>query len=139
MSLNYSAILVASVAQFIIGAIWYMPIFGKTWGKIHGMDTVPPEELKVMQKKMIPYLVVQFIATIITTFVLAIFITYSPYAWNVYALAGFFWIGFVVPTQVSAVIFGGTKKEWVMTKILIMAGGSILCLEAGAIIIKWML
>ena len=132
------AILIASVVQFIIGAIWYMPIFGKKWGEIHGMDKVPPEELKMMQKKMGPFFLLQFVMTVVTTVVLAIFITYLPSDWNVYALAFFFWIGFVVPTQVSAVVFGGTKFEWIFTKILIMAGGSLACLEAGAIIIKWM-
>ena len=138
MYLDYVAILIASIAQFIIGAVWYMPIFGNTWGKIHGMDTVPPEELKVMQRKMWPLLLAQFVVTVVTTVVLAIFVTNPPQGWNVYALAGFLWIGFVVPTQVSAVLFGGTKPEWVITKILIMAGGSLLCLESAAIIIKMM-
>ncbi len=135
----YIAIAVAAVAQFIIGAIWYMPVFGNLWGKIHGMEKVPPEEMKVMQKKMLPFLLVQFIVTVVTSVVLAIFITNLPSSWNVYALAGFFWIGFVVPTQVGAVIFGGTEGKWVVKKILIMAGGSLLCLEAGAAIIKFML
>lgn len=138
MYLDYVAILIASVAQFIIGAVWYMPIFGNTWGKIHGVDALGPESQKVMQRKMLPLLLVQFIVTVVTTVVLAIFITNLPEDWNVYALAAFFWIGFVVPTQVSAVLFGGTKPEWVVTKILIMAGGSLLCLESAAIIIKWM-
>ena len=132
------AIAVAAVAQFIIGAVWYMPIFGKKWGEIHGFDAVSPEEQKVMQKKMMPLLVVQFLVTVVTTVVLAIFITYLPADWNVYALAGFFWLGFVVPTQVSAVLFGGTKPEWVVVKTLIMAGGSLLCLEVAAIILKTM-
>lgn len=136
--MNVLAIAVAAVAQFIIGAVWYMPLFGNLWGKIHGMDAVPKEELRVMQKHMMPYLVVQFLMTIVTTVVLAIFVTFLPRDWNVYALAGFFWIGFVVPTQVSAVIFGGTKREWILTKILIMAGGSLLCLEVAVFIMTWM-
>ena len=45
------AILVATVGQFIFGAIWYMPVFGKLWGKIHGFDQVPPEKQKEMMKK----------------------------------------------------------------------------------------
>lgn len=139
MTLPYLAILVASVAQFIIGAIWYMPVFGNLWGKIHGMDKVPPEEMKVMQKKMMPLMLVQFLVTVVTSVVLALFITNLPTSWNVYALAGFFWIGFVVPTQISAVVFGGTESKWVVQKILIMAGGSLLCLEAAAAIIKLML
>ncbi len=139
MALNFVAILVASVAQFIIGAVWYMPVFGKLWGKIHGFDTFSPESQKEMQKKMMPLLVVQFLSTLVTTVVLAIFITNLPASWNVYALAGFFWIGFVVPTQIAAVIFGGTNPKWVVKKTLIMACGSLLCLEAAAAIIKMMM
>ena len=139
MDINYLAVAVASVAQFIIGAIWYMPLFGKLWGRIHGFDMVSPEAQAAMRKGMWPLLVVQFIATIVTTIVLAIFIAFLPESWNIYALAGFFWIGFVVPTQISAVLFGGTKPEWVITKILVMAGGSIICLEVAAIIIKAMM
>jgi hypothetical protein len=140
MPFNYAAVAVAAIAQFIIGAVWYTPIFGKTWGKIHDFDLTKysPEEQAKMNKRMLPLLVVQFVMTLITTVVLAIFIKYLPPDWNVYALAGFFWIGFVVPTQVGAVIFGGTKPEWIKAKILIMAGASLLCLEAAATIIKLM-
>ena len=135
MHLNYLAILLATIAQFIIGAIWYMPLFGNLWGKIHGFNKVPKEKQQEMRKGMMPLLVVQFIMTLVTTVVLALFLTYIP-SWNPYAMAGFFWIGFVVPTQVGAVIFGGTDGKWVLTKIAIMAGGSILCLEAATIILR---
>ena len=139
MDINYFAVLIASAAQFIIGGIWYTPIFGNVWGKIHGFDMVPKEQQDGMKKGMWKLLVWQFVVTIVTTIVLAIFIEYLPADWNVYALAGFFWIGFVVPTQVSAVLFGGTKPEWMITKILISAGASLLCLEAAAVIIKAMM
>jgi hypothetical protein len=139
MDINLLAVGLASVAQFVIGAVWYMPIFGKLWGQIHGFDALSKDAQKEMQSKMWPLLVAQFISTVVTTVVLAIFITYLPQGWNVYALAGFFWIGFVVPTQVAAVLFGGTKPEWIVQKTLIMAGASLLCLEAGAAIIKLMM
>ncbi len=42
MDINYIAVLVAAVAQFIFGAIWYMPLFGGMWGKIHGFDFKSP-------------------------------------------------------------------------------------------------
>lgn len=139
MFINVWSVIIASAAQFIIGAVWYMPLFGKLWGKIHDFEAKSPEEQAVMTKKMMPLLVVQFIVTVVTTIVLAIFITWVPMSWNTYALAGFLWIGFVVPTQVSAVVFGGTKPEWVVTKIAIMAGGSLICLEVAAVIIKAMM
>jgi hypothetical protein len=34
----------ATLAQFVVGAIWYTPLFGETWGQIHEFDklsTVP--------------------------------------------------------------------------------------------------
>lgn len=139
MTLDYVAIFVAAVAQFFIGAVWYMPIFGKTWGKIHGFDAHTPEEQKVMQKKMMPLLGVQFLSTLVTTVVLSVCITYLPQGWNVYTLAAFLWLGFMVPTQVAAVLFGGTKPEWVVIKTAIMAGGSLLCLEAAAGILQVMM
>jgi|SRR5579872_5563708 len=138
MQLNYLAILVATVVQFVIGAVWYMPLFGNLWGKIHGFEKVSKEKQKEMGKQMMPLLGVQLVMTLVTTVVLAIFLAYQP-TWNAYAMAGFFWIGFVVPTQVSAVLFDGTNPKWVVTKIAIMAGGSLLCLEAAAAILHfWM-
>jgi len=139
MNIDFLAVGIASLVQFFIGALWYMPLFGNLWGKIHGFERYSAEAQKEMQSSMWKLLIPQFIVTIVTTIVLAIFITNLPQDWNVYALAGFFWIGFVVPTQVSAVLFGGTKPEWVVTKILIMAGGSLVCLEVAAIIIQMML
>lgn len=128
MEINYIAVLVAAVAQFIFGAIWYMPIFGKMWGKIHGFDNATPEERKVMTKKMGPYLLTQFIFTIVTSVIFVIVANTVSSEWNIYALAGHFWLGFIVPTQVSAVIFGGTKPEWFVQKILIMAFGALGCM-----------
>lgn len=37
MNLNYLAIVVATLVQFAIGAIWYMPLFGDLWRRIHGI------------------------------------------------------------------------------------------------------
>lgn len=128
MNINYVAVLVAAVAQFIFGAIWYMPIFGKMWGKIHGFDQVSPEEQKAMMSKMAPLLLTQFIFTIVTSAVFALLLNGMPIEWNIYGLAGFFWLGFIVPTQVSAVIFGGTDPKWFIHKILIMVFGALGCM-----------
>ena len=34
-NLNWLHILVATVAYFAFGAIWYAPLFGKTWARLH--------------------------------------------------------------------------------------------------------
>ncbi len=137
MELNYVAIVVATVLQFIAGAIWYMPIFGKTWGAMHGYDRLSQEEQKAAQKGMTPYLVMQLLGTLVTTFVLALFMAGLPSEWNAFGIAGFFWLGFVVPTQASAVMFGGTPKEWMCKKIAIMAGGSLVNLMTAAAVLRF--
>lgn len=137
MTINYWAVLVATFAQFIIGAIWYMPIFGKLWGKIHDFDRQSKAEQKAAQKSMLPLLVVQLLITAVTTVVLAKLIVLLP-NYSVYEIAFMVWLGFVVPTQIAAIIFGGTKPKWFVVKALIMASGSLACLMAAATILKAM-
>lgn len=136
MDLNYLAIFLAVIAQFIIGFVWYGPIFGKVWGKMHGLDKLSKETQQKMMKEMPPYYALQLLVTVVTTVVLAIFITNLP-GWNPYGMAFFFWLGFAVPAQVSAVIFGGTPKEWIATKIALQAGGALICYEAAAAILSF--
>lgn len=138
MHLNYTAILVATVVQFIVGAIWYTPMFGKLWGKIHGFDKLSKDVQQDMMKQMFPLLGVQFLTTILTSFVLELFVSSLPPEWNTFGEAGFFWLGFVVPTQISAVIFGGTEPKWVIKKILVMTGGSLACLMSAAEVLHLM-
>jgi hypothetical protein len=138
MYIDYVAVLVATIVQFIIGAIWYMPLFGGLWGRIHGFDTHSPEAQAEMRKGMLPLLVVQFVTTLVTTFVYALLLNAFPTEWNEYGLVAFLWLGFVVPVQIGAVIFGGTPGQWVIKKILVMAFGSLVCLEAMAFVISVM-
>jgi len=136
MNIHYGAILIATVVQFIIGAIWYMPLFGNLWGKIHGFDNKSPEVQKEMRKGMFPLLAVQFVITLVTSFVFDLLRGGFPPEWNIYGLAGFFWLGFIVPTQIAGVIFGGTNPKWVMKKILVMVGGSLACMMSLAFVMK---
>lgn len=137
MNLNYLAILLAVIAEFAAGFVWYGPLFGKLWGHIHGFDKLSKAEQDKLMKEMGPIYGFQLLVTILTTFVLAIFITNLP-GWNVYAMTGFFWIGFTVPAQVSAVLFSNTPKKWMFQKVLLQAGGSLVALEIATAIIYWM-
>lgn len=134
MELNYLAILVATVAQFVVGAVWYSALFGKLWGKIHGFDKLPKDVQQKMMKEMGPFYGLQAIVTLITSIVLALILTDAPQDWNAFLIAFLVWLGFVVPTQVSAVIFGGTESKWIVQKIAVQAGASLACLEAAAVV-----
>ena len=136
MNLNYVAILVATIAQFAVGALWYSALFGKLWGKIHGFDKLSKEVQDKMMKSMGPLYGVQFFVTLITSFVLALFVANLP-TWNAFGMAGFFWLGFVVPTTVSGVIFGGTDPKWIVKKISVQIGASLVCLQVAAAVLHF--
>ena len=137
MEINYIAIIVATVVQFIIGAIWYMPLFGKAWGEIHGFDKIAPDVQREMMKGMMPLLVAQFFLTLLTSAVFGFLLATFPMSWNVYVLASLYWLGFAVPAQIAAVIFGGTEGKWVMKKIFISIGGSLVCFLAMAAVFNF--
>lgn len=141
-SLNHNmefilAVAAATIIQFIIGALWYSVLFGKLWGQIHGFDKLSKEVQQKMMKQMGPFYGLQLVVTIITSIVLTMFISSVAELGvsNPYLLAAMVWIGFVVPTQVSAVIFGGTESKWIFKKIAVQSGASFACLEAAAAVI----
>jgi hypothetical protein len=126
--------LVATVLQFICGFVWYGPLFSNLWGKIHGFDKLPKAVQQKMMKQMGPFYATQFLVTVVTTIVLSVFTQVLP-SWSVFETAALLWIGFIVPTQVSGVIFGGTDPKWIMTKIGIMSGGAFVCVEVAAAVL----
>ncbi|MBL8031521.1 MAG: DUF1761 domain-containing protein, partial [Candidatus Doudnabacteria bacterium] len=103
------------------------------------VTNLPADKQKEMMKNMWKPLLVQLIVTFITSFVFALLLKGFPAEWNVYGLGFFFWLGFIFPTQVAAVIFGGTKPEWVIAKIAIMAGAALGCMEIAAAVFARMM
>lgn len=134
MNINYFAVAVAAVAQFVVGAIWYMPLFGSLWRDIHGFGKLTKAQQEQSQKEMMPMLGIQFAGTVITTIVLARFMELLP-QYSAYSLAGMAWLGFVVPIQVSAIMFGGTEAKWMVKKTLVMTFGALACLMVAAAIL----
>jgi hypothetical protein len=89
---NYLAVLVAAISNFILGGIWYSRAFlGKPWMEASGIT-----EEKVQEANMPRTFGVAFILELIAAFVLAIFIG-AESDLHFGALAGFhvglFWVG----------------------------------------------
>ncbi|MBL8121388.1 DUF1761 domain-containing protein [Candidatus Saccharibacteria bacterium] len=138
-AISWKAIIIATVVQFIVGAIWYMFIFAKQWGEMFDFDKLSKKEQKEMQAKMGPYYGLQMVVTLLTSYIFAQFVVMantSVINLSLYKLAFFVWLGFVVPTQVSAIIFGGVDPKWIPRRLMIMAGGSLACLMAAAFVFK---
>lgn len=49
--INWYAVLVAAVAVFMLGGVWYTAMFGRLWQQLHGYSA---EKLKEMQAKRPP-------------------------------------------------------------------------------------
>lgn len=124
MDINWLAVILATVAQFVVGAIWYMPLFGKMWGEMHGFDKLTKKQQDEMQSSMGPWYGVQLLVTLLNSFVLAYLIanvsTVGPYS-----IALIAWLGFTLPAQASAAIFGGAPQGWTWHKIAIQSTGSL--------------
>jgi hypothetical protein len=135
MDVNLWAVLAAAVAMFAVGAFWYMVPFGKIWGKIHDFDKLSKKEQEAMAAKMGPWYGVQLLVTVISAYVLALFMHMLPDQ-SPYYLAFLLWLGFVLPITASNMIFGGSKPEWVWHKIGITAAEALLHMLIAAWVIS---
>jgi hypothetical protein len=117
-------VLLATVAQFILGALWYSPfMFGKWWMEIMGATTLSADEIKRMQKEMAPFYLLQIVLTLVSTWVFALLVFYfrdPQISLGSYGVAGLIWLGFIVPMQISSVIWGNTKKQFWPKQIFVM-------------------
>lgn len=64
IALNWTGILIMTVACFALGAVWHGPIFGKLWMKIHhGDKKFTDAEMKKQMDGMWMLMVAEFVAT----------------------------------------------------------------------------
>ncbi len=68
--INYWAVLVAAIAQFVIGMAWYSPmLFGKTWMKEMGLTD---KDMKASKEKgMMKEMVIALISALVMAYVLS--------------------------------------------------------------------
>lgn len=115
MNINFVAILVTVVANFILGFLWYTPLFGKAWAKENGFDlTVKPAGGDIAKG---------MIFMVIGNFLMAYVFASNMAAWNfvpgteqmgvvgnILSATIFTWLGFYVPVDLSGVAW--EKKSW---------------------------
>lgn len=133
-TINYVAVIVAALATFFIGALWYSPLlFAKQWMKAHGYTE---EKLKEMQKTAMPAYVVSLVCYLVMAYVLAMFIG----AMNIASAKGgmwmgfFAWLGFAATLGLTANMFSDKK----LATYFIDAGYQLVyLLVMGAILGAW--
>lgn len=135
MEVNLLAVLAATAVMFAIGALWFTVCFGNAWGKIHGFDKLSKKEQDKMAKSMGPWYGIQVVVTLVSAYVLALLIGLMPDQ-SPYFIAFLVWLGFALPTEFSAQIFGGAPEGYVWHKIAIAGGELLFRLLAAAWIIS---
>lgn len=119
ITVNYIAVLASAIVSMIIGFVWYSPmVLGKPWMKLKGYSE---STLKAEQKKMGPLYGLSFLVAIVMAYVLfhvmalsKNFYDYSPIQTGLTS-AFWSWLGFVMPVQITATIFG--DKKWPLLAI----------------------
>jgi hypothetical protein len=142
MELNYTLIILATVLQFALGALWYSPlVFGKWWMEVMEVTHLSKEEIQKKQKEMAPAYVAQFIVAFIMTWVLAsnfVFLGLSTDSGiAAYTLAFFFWLGYMLPVQVGAVMWSQTKKKFWIKQIFVASSYQLLAILLATFILTF--
>ncbi len=133
-------IVLAALAQFVLGALWYSPLlFGKWWMQIMEVTHLSKEALQKMQKDMAPFYGVQLLITLLSTFVLAMFVKYLMMAqvgFHAYGVAGWVWLGFIAPTQIASVVWGNTKRVYWIKQIFVMTSYQLVAIMITAYLLS---
>lgn len=126
-SVNYLAVLVATIAAFVIGGVWYSPaLFGKQWMKAVGLKE------NDAKKGMAPTMIKSFIITFIMATTLAIF---TPAGLNEGLMVGaVLGIGIASMSSLNNMVY-----ELKPTNLMVINFGYILLmyLAMGAILGAW--
>jgi len=120
IQINMIAILVAVVANFIFGALWYMPLFGKAWAQEMKMDISGP---KPPASEMFKGMAIMVIGNFLMAYVFAHNIAvWNPITWGqpastmhtpmqmAFAASFFTWLGFYLPQDLSKIAW--EKSSW---------------------------
>lgn len=137
---NIIAVLIAVVANFVLGFIWYTPLFGKAWGKEMGHDPNEEPDKKALLKGMA--------FMVIGNFLFAWVFAHNLAAWqyvpgvedigpvsNALNSAIFTWLGFYLPGQLGATVW--EKNSWKL--FAINTGYHLASLLVAAFILVYMM
>jgi hypothetical protein len=107
MAVNWIAILVAAVAAFALGALWYSPLlFARQWMAAHGHT---PERMQAMQADMPKTYAFSFVTYVIMAMVIALLmgLTGGTTALQGIVIAVLAWLGFGFAIGLNTNLYSG--------------------------------
>jgi hypothetical protein len=112
----YPAVLVAGIAIFILGGLWYSVLFKKPWMELMGKSD---EELRSGGGGAAPYVIV-FFCGLATAYTIAVLLNHFPPVTPLRStlLAILCWVGFTAATSFGTALFSQTKKPlWLINTL----------------------
>jgi hypothetical protein len=106
---NYLAVIVAALANYIIGSLWYGVLFRKTWQRLSGIG-----EMKITVLSVVLALIGAFVTSYVLLHTLVFGSEYLKSSGIGTGLLGAFsiWLGFIAPVTLGVVIY--EKKPWAL-------------------------
>lgn len=140
MEIQIVPILICVILSMVIGSLWYGPLFGKTWMAIIGVDPAlmnDPVKKKEMQKQMYGAYIIQLVLSIIQIWILSHYITiWTDVSGIVRALP--LWLGFVMPTVATNILWSNLSRPLMWKSLLIQAGYYLVSFSLfGLILASW--
>lgn len=110
IQINFMALLVAVIANFIFGFLWYTPLFGKIWAREMKFDTSQRPPTSVFIKGLVLMVIGNFLMAWVLAHNIAV---WNPVTWGndpvpemeplfMAVMGAFFtWLGFYLPSDLS--------------------------------------
>jgi Protein of unknown function (DUF1761) len=139
LQINVVAVLVATVASFAIGMLWYAVLFMKPWAKEMGFDPNMRPSGKVMARNIVLSLIGNFLFAWVLAFYFAGWrlLPGGPSEFGALAFglnsALSVWIGFFLPMHLSRVVW--EKHSWKL--FFINSGYNLVATAVVALIIAY--
>jgi len=128
---NWFGIILAAIAQMVVGFIWYGPLFGKTWMSMMGINTQ-----RMSREGMGRTYAIQAVGSLVTAYVLAKLVgMMGAKTLAAGVQAGFWvWLGFVATVTLGSVLY--ERRSW---NLYVLNNGYQLVSLAimGAILVRW--
>jgi hypothetical protein len=121
--INYWAVIGATIVAFVLGGVWFGPLFGKQWMRLVG---ITHEQMEAAKEKGVKGMwrsyALMAVGTLVMAYVLAHVIAYAAvFSGSSGADAGIaagvsVWVGFVAPVMLGTVLWEGRPwKYWFIT------------------------
>lgn len=134
---NLAAVLTATVAAFVLGMLWYGPVFGGYWKKLMGFSDA---DMKAMKLSPMAAMVVMLVLSFLLNYVLAHGIAFGNIATGMSGVEGgmvgafWYWLGFGLTFTAGPFLWENKSwKLWAFNAVYYLISFEV----AGAILGAW--